>query len=48
MLSDMNMGQKIMLRLRPHHSPTWFLEEEEILQTMLHEVSTLPLHLLTV
>ncbi|TEB38782.1 WLM-domain-containing protein [Coprinellus micaceus] len=36
---NMNMGQKIMLRLRPHHSPTWFLEEEEILQTMLHELT---------
>ncbi|KAF6754332.1 WLM domain-containing protein [Ephemerocybe angulata] len=38
-LLDVNGGQKIMLRLRPHHSPTWFFEEEEIIGTMLHELT---------
>jgi hypothetical protein len=36
-----NHGQKILLRLRPHHSPDRFYEEEEIIGTMLHEASTI-------
>ena len=33
------MGQKILLRLRPHFGPDAFLPEEDIVNTMLHEVS---------
>ncbi|KAJ2934341.1 hypothetical protein H1R20_g2788, partial [Candolleomyces eurysporus] len=36
---NVNGGQKIMLRLRPHHSPTWFFELDEVVQTMLHELT---------
>jgi DNA-dependent metalloprotease WSS1 len=39
--ADVNHGQKILLRLRPHHSPDSFYEEEEIIGTMLHEASTI-------
>ena len=38
-VSDMNMGQKILLRLRPAHAPDTFYDEEEVVQTMLHEAS---------
>ncbi|KAF8921860.1 WLM domain-containing protein [Mucidula mucida] len=38
-LLDVNMGQKILLRLRPHHTPDSFLEIEEVVQTMLHELT---------
>ena len=37
---DINMGQKILVRLRPHYDPDTFLPEESIVGTMLHEVST--------
>ena len=36
--SDINRGQEILIRLRPHHSPTWFFDIEEIIGTFLHEV----------
>ena len=38
---DMNMGQKILVRLRPYYDPDTFLPEESIVGTMLHEVCTL-------
>ena len=37
---DMNMGEKILVRLRPHFDPDTFLPEESIVGTMLHEVRT--------
>lgn len=37
-LLDVNMGQKILLRLRPARAPDTFYEEEDIIGTMLHEV----------
>ena len=37
--SDINMGQKILVRLRPHFDPNAFFPEEDVLHTMLHEVS---------
>lgn len=42
----MNMGQKILLRLRPAWAPDTFCPEEEIIYTMLHEVTSLPLRYL--
>ncbi|KIK70539.1 hypothetical protein GYMLUDRAFT_279618 [Collybiopsis luxurians FD-317 M1] len=36
---NVNMGQKILLRLRPDHSPDSFLPEEDVVQTMLHELT---------
>jgi len=33
------MGQKILVRLRPAHSPDSFFPEEDIVHTMLHEVN---------
>jgi len=39
--ADVNMGQKILVRLRPAHSPDSFLPEEDVVGTMLHEVSHL-------
>ncbi|KAJ7070561.1 WLM-domain-containing protein [Mycena amicta] len=36
---NVNGGQKILLRLRPAHSPDTFLEEEGVVQTMLHELT---------
>ena len=36
--ADINMGQKILLRLRPAWDPDTFYPEEDIIQTMLHEV----------
>ena len=41
--SDINMGQTILLRLRPHFDPDAFFPEEDIVHTMLHEVSIHPL-----
>ncbi|PBL00671.1 WLM-domain-containing protein [Armillaria gallica] len=38
-LLDVNMGQKILLRLRPAYSPESFLDVEEVVQTMLHELT---------
>lgn len=35
---DINMGQKILVRLRPDNAPDTFLPEESIVGTMLHEV----------
>lgn len=35
---DVNMGHQILVRLRPPHSPDSFLPEEDVVQTMLHEV----------
>ena len=35
---DINMGQKILVRLRPPYDPDTFLPEESIVGTMLHEV----------
>ncbi|CCM03643.1 uncharacterized protein FIBRA_05787 [Fibroporia radiculosa] len=36
---NINGGQKILLRLRPAHSPDTFYEEESIIHTMLHELT---------
>ncbi|KAJ6520355.1 WLM domain-containing protein [Mycena sanguinolenta] len=36
---NVNAGQKILLRLRPAHAPDTFFEEEEVVQTMLHELT---------
>ncbi|KAJ3750900.1 WLM domain-containing protein [Lentinula detonsa] len=36
---DVNMGQKILVRLRPPHSPDSFLPEEDVVGTMLHELT---------
>lgn len=36
---DVNGGQKICLRLRLPDTPATFYDEEDIVQTMLHEVS---------
>jgi hypothetical protein len=33
------MGQKILVRLRPAHSPDSFFPEEDVVQTMLHELT---------
>lgn len=38
---DVNQGEKICLRLRPPHAPDTFLDEEHVVQTMLHEVRSL-------
>lgn len=35
---DVNMGQQILVRLRPYYAPDTFLPEETIVGTMLHEV----------
>ena len=42
--ADINMGQKILLRLRPAWDPDTFYPEEDIIDTMLHEV---PYYLVT-
>jgi WLM domain len=42
-LVDINMGQKILVRLRHAGAPDAFYPEEEVIHTMLHEV--LLLHL---
>ncbi|KAI8990593.1 WLM domain-containing protein [Trametes punicea] len=34
-----NSGQKILLRLRPPHAPDTFYDEEDIVHTMLHELT---------
>ncbi|CEP12141.1 hypothetical protein [Parasitella parasitica] len=36
---NVNKGWKVNLRLRPHHDETQFLEYEEILGTLLHEMA---------
>ncbi|KAJ7044965.1 WLM domain-containing protein [Mycena alexandri] len=36
---NVNGGQKILLRLRPAWAPDTFYEEEEVVQTMLHELT---------
>jgi len=36
--ADVNQGEKICLRLRPAHASDTFLDEEDVIQTMLHEV----------
>ncbi|KAH9929760.1 WLM domain-containing protein [Fomitopsis serialis] len=38
-LVDINGGQKILLRLRPAHAPDTFYDEEDIVHTMLHELT---------
>ncbi|KAF8808015.1 WLM-domain-containing protein [Phlegmacium glaucopus] len=38
-LHDINMGQKILLRLRPASSPDTFLPEDSLVGTMLHELT---------
>ncbi|KAI0778767.1 WLM domain-containing protein [Trametes elegans] len=38
-LLDINAGQKILLRLRPPHAPDTFYDEEDIVHTMLHELT---------
>ncbi|KZT73223.1 WLM-domain-containing protein [Daedalea quercina L-15889] len=38
-LVDINGGQKILLRLRPAHAPGTFYDEEDIVHTMLHELT---------
>lgn len=40
-LEDVSAGQKILLRLRPAHSPDTFYDEEDVIHTMLHEVHLL-------
>lgn len=40
--TDVNGGQKILLRLRPASAPDTFYDEEDIIHTMLHEVGLLP------
>lgn len=37
---DVNGGEKILLRLRSAHDPARFLDEAQVVQTMLHEVQT--------
>lgn len=39
LLLDVNMGQKILVRLRLAHAPDAFLDQEDVVQTMLHEAS---------
>ncbi|THH20610.1 hypothetical protein EW146_g814 [Bondarzewia mesenterica] len=36
---NINHGQKILIRLRPAHAPDTFLPEDDILHTMLHELT---------
>ncbi|KAJ7225587.1 WLM domain-containing protein, partial [Mycena pura] len=36
---NVNHGQKILLRLRPAYAPDTFLEEEDVVETMLHELA---------
>ncbi|KAF8899221.1 WLM domain-containing protein [Infundibulicybe gibba] len=36
---NVNMGQQILLRLRPAHAPDAFYEEEDVVQVMLHELT---------
>ncbi|KAJ7157090.1 WLM domain-containing protein [Mycena filopes] len=36
---NVNAGQKILVRLRPARAPETFYEEEELVQTMLHELT---------
>ncbi|KAI0652449.1 WLM domain-containing protein [Trametes meyenii] len=36
---NVNAGQKILVRLRPAHSPDSFYDEEDIVRTMLHELT---------
>ncbi|KAG6911328.1 hypothetical protein DXG01_000999 [Tephrocybe rancida] len=38
-LLDINGGQKICIRLRPAHAPDTFYEEDDVVQTMLHELT---------
>ncbi|KAF9785709.1 WLM domain-containing protein [Thelephora terrestris] len=38
-LTYINMGQTILLRLRPHFDPDAFFPEEDIVHTMLHELT---------
>lgn len=35
---NMNRGQRINLRLRPHNNPTSFYDYEQLVLVMLHEV----------
>ncbi|KAI0362953.1 WLM-domain-containing protein [Pilatotrama ljubarskyi] len=37
--SYINAGQKILVRLRPAHAPDTFYDEEDIVRTMLHELT---------
>nr|GAT47439.1 predicted protein [Mycena chlorophos] len=36
---NVNGGQKILLRLRPAHAPDTFMDEDDVVQTMLHELT---------
>lgn len=36
---NVNMGQQILIRLRPAHAPDTFYDQEEVVQTMLHELT---------
>ncbi|KAI9057777.1 WLM-domain-containing protein [Trametes sanguinea] len=38
-LLDINAGQKILVRLRPAHAPDTFYDEEDLVHTMLHELT---------
>ncbi|CDO73047.1 hypothetical protein BN946_scf185007.g101 [Trametes cinnabarina] len=38
-LLDINAGQKILVRLRPAHAPDTFYDEEDVVHTMLHELT---------
>lgn len=39
---NMNHGQRINLRLRPHGTPSTFYDLEQLVLVMLHEVSSDP------
>ncbi|KAH9002764.1 WLM domain-containing protein [Lactarius hatsudake] len=43
-LIDINMGEKILLRLRPAWDPDAFYSEEHVIHTMLHEALTHNVH----
>lgn len=43
-LLDVNGGEKILLRLRPAWAPDTFYEEDTVVSTMLHEVSSITFH----
>ncbi|KAI0828912.1 WLM domain-containing protein [Trametes gibbosa] len=36
---NINAGQKILVRLRPPHAPHTFYDEEDVIRTMLHELT---------
>lgn len=42
--SDVNAGQKVLLRLRPAWAQDTFYDEDHIVGTMLHEASVILIH----